>query len=177
MGIRSIVRLAAAVVIAAAASLAVADETGHAKRCVIEDPGVRVCYREVPSSADQIGAKPGPTTGGAKPWLVATIDVRQPLSIGATDLEPGCYAWICTVDEGGLPVLDLRRLPLPKGALPDPEDVLVPSGETLFRMPLQFDTSRGTTPHLTIELSPGREGLGLRVRYGDGEASTALRAR
>lgn len=102
------------------------------------------------------------------------MDVRRPLSIGETDLQPGCYAWLCTHDEDGHAVLELTRLPLPEGALPDPEDVRPMTDRSLLRMPLEFDTSEGTSPHLTIELVPTKRGLRLKTRYGDGEAETTL---
>ncbi len=159
------------------AAMAQADDGAQAGLRVVEKPEVRICYRKVPWSPPRVG-KPGPAGAtSVEPWAAATMDVRKPLTIGQTDLEPGCYAWVCTHDEHGHQVLELRQLQLPDGTLPDPEDVHPLSGQSLFFMPLRFDTSQGTTPHLTIELSPGKKGWRLRTRYGEGEAETILRKR
>jgi hypothetical protein len=151
-----------------------ADEGARSARRVVEQPEVRVCYRERPWPARRVGQSDPPGLGS---WAAATMDVRKPLAIGGIELDPGCYAWVCTHDEDGQPVLELRRLRLPVGTLHDPKNVHPLRGRGLFRMPLRFDTSRGTTPHLTLELSPGRDGLRLKARYGDGEAQTTLRRR
>lgn len=152
-------------------------DDGQAARRVVEEPEVRVCHREVPWSPGRVG-RAGPAGASFfEPWTVATMDVRKPLTIGATEIDPGCYAWVCSEDENGGPVMELRRLRLPAGTLPDPEDVRLQVGESLFRMPLVFDTARGTSPHLTMELSIGENGLRLKTRYGDGEAETTFQRR
>lgn len=56
-----------------------------------------------------------------------------------------------------------------RSADPLPQDVLVWTfdGESLYRAPIRFDLAAGTTPKLTIQLTPRKGWIMLTVQYGD----------
>jgi hypothetical protein len=153
----------------AARAPAVADQKPLALE-TIEVNGLKVRYRRIPCRpAASPDAAAAAVPDGRHPWLIALLQLADPVTLEGARMEAGDYALVC--HPGGraaqVPTVEIRSIRIPE-LIPDDPMVLGPfEGETLYRAPVQFDLARGTTPHLTIRLTLRRGRVTLDVRYGD----------
>ncbi len=133
----------------------------------------RVCvrYLKIPWGPNTFAAmqKGGDSFYARRTWPFAHLELKAPVSLEGTKLPAGHYALVLhpnTPDDQGMS-LEVRKIRvsefLEEGNVMTP----TPSGESLWRGPARFDLAALTSPHLLIELAPGKGGVSLIVQYGD----------
>lgn len=102
-------------------------------------------------------------------WPFAHLELKAPVTLEDTKLPAGHYALVFhpnTPDNQGMS-LEVRKIRvsefLEEGNVMTP----TPSGESLWKGPARFDLQALTSPHLLVEVAPGKGGVDLIVQYGD----------
>ncbi|HXB57050.1 MAG TPA: hypothetical protein VN461_19965 [Vicinamibacteria bacterium] len=132
---------------------------------------VTVHYLKIPWGPNTFAAmqKGGDSFYARRTWPFARLELKAPVSLEGKKIPAGNYALVLhpnTPDDQGmsLEVLKIRVAEfLEAGNVMTP----TPSGESQWRGPVRFDLTALTSPHLTIELAPGKAGVSLIVQYGD----------
>jgi hypothetical protein len=132
---------------------------------------VTVHYLKIPWGPNTFAAmqKGGDSFYARRTWPFARLELRGPVSMEGTRIPAGNYALVFhpnTPDDQGMS-LEVRKIKVPEFLEPGNVMTPTPDGESLWRGPVHFDLAQGTTPHLQIELAPGKGGVSLTVQYGD----------
>jgi hypothetical protein len=132
---------------------------------------VTVHYLKIPWGPNTFAAmqKGGDSFYARRTWPFARLELRAPVTLEGTRIPAGNYALVLhpnTPDNQGMS-LEVRKIKLPEFLEPGNVMTPTPSGESLWKGPVQFDLAAGTSPHLTINLALGKGGVALIVQYGD----------
>jgi hypothetical protein len=132
---------------------------------------VTVHYLKIPWGPNSFAAmqKGGDSFYARRTWPFARLELKAPVTLEGKKIPAGNYALVLhpnTPDNQGMS-LEVRKIKLPEFLEPGNVMTPTPSGESLWKGPVQFDLAAGTTPHLTINLALGKGGVSLIVQYGD----------
>ncbi len=121
---------------------------------------VTVHYLKIPWGPNTFAAmqKGGDSFYARRTWPFARLELKAPVSLEGTKIPAGNYALVLQHVQKTVVAEFLEA-----GNVRTP----TPSGESLWRGPVRFDLTALTSPHLTIELAPGKAGVSLIVQYGD----------
>ncbi len=149
--------IAASALLPAAQEAAPGGKKPEPQVTTIEAGGVRLRYVPLPWPPDGGGA-----------WPVGRLETSVPLRLDGRTLEPGHYALVCeALHHAGSASFEIVKLGDSEWLGPD-ELSRRPLGEPFYRAPVRFDLASGTTPRLTVSLTPDRSGITLTARYGSG---------
>lgn len=118
--------------------------------------GLQLRYAPIPWNPDARSA-----------WPLGRLQTSVPLRIDGKTLEPGHYALVCHPGHDH-ETASLEVVRLQASQWLDPKELRrIPQGDSVYRAPVRFDPAAGTTPHLTITLTPRKGGVTLTARYGN----------
>lgn len=132
---------------------------------------LKVNYLNIPWGPNTFAAmeRPGDSFYNRRDWPFARLELNGPVTLEGSSILPGNYALVFhpnTPDDQGMS-LELRRIKVPEFLEPGNAFTPTPDGESVWRGPIRFDTARGSSPHLKIELAPRKDGVSLIVNYGN----------
>lgn len=132
---------------------------------------LNVHYLTIPWGPNTFAAmeSPGDSFYNRRDWPFARLELKGAVTLEGSSIPAGNYALVFhpnTPKDEGMS-LELRRIRIPEFLEPGNAFTPTPDGESIWRGPIRFDTARGTSPHLKIELAPRKDGVSLIVNYGN----------
>ena len=139
---------------------------------------VTIHYLTIPWGPNTFAAmeKGGDSFYAKRTWPFARMETRAWVTIEGTRVPTGNYALVFhpnTADNKGM-TFEVRKIRVAEFLEPGNVMTRTPEGETVVKVPIQFDTVEETVPALSIDLAPAKGGASLVIRYGDRQLTRTL---